>query len=381
MRIGLDARWIFQELSGIGTYTTELIREFARLETGHEFVLFFRDPAIRDRVWSAAGLDGHPRFRAHMVPWGVFSPWSQLRLPAVLRRLEIDIFHSPNYMIPFGAFPRGKPHAVKCVATVHDLIPLLFPEQTPRALKTRLFPLFKRVMFEVGARANAILTVSETSRADILRSLRIPREREGRVRAVYNGVAPEYRPASRRPAPHKTILYVGRFDPYKNVEGLLEAFAILRARGGPDARLKIVGAPDPRYPEATRRARELGLEGLVEWAGYAGGADLVDAYQQADVFALLSRYEGFGLTVLEAMACGTPVVCSDIGALREVVGDAVLIVDGADPAAAAAALGRVLTEPGVAAKLGRKGLARAREFTWARTAAETLKVYEEAARS
>ncbi|MBP7830546.1 MAG: glycosyltransferase family 4 protein [Kiritimatiellae bacterium] len=381
MRIGLDARWIFPELSGIGTYTTELIREFARLETGHEFVLIFRDPAIRDRVWSAAGLEGHPRFRGHMVPWGVFSPWSQLRLPAVLRRLEIDVFHSPNYMIPFRAFPRNRAHAVKCVATIHDLIPLLFPEHTPRALKTRLFPLFRRVMFEVGARADAILTVSETSRADILRSLRIPGEREGRVRAVYNGVAPEYRPASRRPAPHKTLLCVGRFDPYKNVGGLLEAFARLRARGGPDVRLRIIGPPDPRYPEAPRKARELGLEGAVEWGGYAGGADLLDAYQQADVFALLSHYEGFGLTVLEAMACGTPVVCSDIGALREVAGDAARRVDPCDPEAVADALGRVMTEPGVAEEMRRKGLARAREFTWARTAAETLRVYEEVARS
>ncbi|HOW98389.1 MAG TPA: glycosyltransferase family 1 protein [Kiritimatiellia bacterium] len=381
MRIGLDARWIFPELSGIGTYTTELIREFARLETGHEFVLFFRDPAIRDRVWRVAGLDGHPRFRAQMIPWGVFSPWSQLRLPAVLRRLALDVFHSPNYMIPFRAFPRGRAHAVQCVATVHDLIPLLFPEHTPRALKTRLFPLFRRVMFEVGARADAILTVSEASRADILRSLRIPGEREARVRVVYNGVAPEYRPALRRPAPHKTILYVGRFDPYKNVEGLLEAFARLRSRGGPAARLKIVGAPDPRYPEAPRRARELGLEGLVEWAGYTGGADLVDAYQQADVFVLLSRYEGFGLTLLEAMACGAPAVCSNIGALREVAGEAALFVDGADPEAAADALGRVLEDRGVAAELSRKGLARAREFTWARAAAEILRVYEEVARS
>ena len=113
-----------------------------------------------------------------MLPWGVFSPWNQIRMPAVLRRLGVEVYHSPNYMIPFLAFPRGRPHAVKCVATIHDLIPLLFPGHTPRALKTRLFPLFKRVMFEVGARADAILTVSETSRADILRSLRIRGARE-----------------------------------------------------------------------------------------------------------------------------------------------------------------------------------------------------------
>lgn len=380
MRIGLDARWIFPELSGIGTYTLELIRELARMDTGHEFVVLFNHPTLRDRVWQAAGLEGQGRFRAELVPWRVFSPWSQLRMPALLRRLELDVFHSPNYMIPFAAFPRGRPHSMKGVATIHDLIPLLFPEHTPRALKTRLFPLFKRVMFEVGARADAILTVSETSRADIIKSLRIPTGREARVRAIYNGVASEYQPAPRLASAYKTILYVGRFDPYKNVEGLLEAFRRVRARGGAEVRLRIIGAPDPRYPEAPRKARAMRLEGAVEWSGYAGGTDLVAAYQQADVFALLSQYEGFGLTVLEAMACGTPVVCSRIGALTEVAGDAALLVDPRDPGSAAEALWRVLNEPAVAAELSRRGLERARQFTWARTAALTLKAYEEVAR-
>lgn len=380
MRIGLDARWIFPELSGIGTYTRELIRELARLDTGHEFVVFFSNPSLRERTWREAGLEGRGSFRSELLPWGVFSPWGQLRMPGLLRRMGIDVYHSPNYMIPFLAFPRRRPHTVKCVATIHDLIPLLFPEHTPKALKTRLFPLFKRVLFEVGARADAILTVSETSRADILRSLRVRGDREARVKAIYNGVAPEYRPAPRETGACQTVLYVGRFDPYKNVEGLLDVFSRLRKRGGADVRLRIIGAPDPRYPEAPRKARELGLEGAVEWRGYAGGVDLVAAYQQADVFTLLSHYEGFGLTVLEAMACGTPVVCSRIGALREVAGDAARLVDVCDPDAAADALWRVLNDPVVAADMSRKGLERARQFTWARTAAQTLNVYEEVAR-
>lgn len=378
MRIGLDARWIFPELSGIGTYTQELVRQLAQLETDHEFILFFNDAGLRDRTWRAAELEGRPRFRAELVPWGVFSLLNQLRMPGRLRRLGLDLFHSPNYMMPFLAFPRGRPHAVRCVVTIHDLIPLLFPEWTPRALKTRLFPLFRRIMREAGARADALLTVSETSRADIIRHLGAPGDR---VWAIPNGVAPEFQPGPRSARTVKTILYVGRFDPYKNVEGLLEAVARVCARGGTEVRLRVIGAPDPRYPEAPRKARELGLEGVVEWSGYLGGADLVAAYQAADVFALLSRYEGFGLTVLEAMACGTPVVCSRIGALQEVAGDAALLVDPLDPGAAADALWRVLNEAALAVELSRKGRARAREFTWAKTAERTLRVYEEAGRS
>jgi len=386
MRIGIDARWIFPELSGIGAYTQELIRALAALDRRNKYVLLFQRLDVQQRVRAYAGLDAAPNFRMERVPFGLFSVSNQLRLPGRLRRWGLDVFHSPNYMIPFGAFPRGGRSRIKCAVTIHDMIPLLHPEWTPRALKTRCLPLFRRLMIEVGARADLILTVSDAARQDIGRLLRLSERGAAAVMAVPNGVASEYRPAGRGAEPPagkseggaSTILYVGRFDPYKNVTGLLRIFARVRALAPGPVRLVLIGAPDPRYPEAAELARALGLEPWLRWAGYVAGPDLVRAYQQADVFVLASKYEGFGLPVLEAMACGTPVVCSNTSSLPEVAGDAALLADPEDIAGFARAIVRVLAEPALAADLRAKGVRRAAEFTWRRTAEATLQAYEQA---
>ena len=376
MKIAIDARWIFPELSGIGLYTQELIRALAQLDQQNEYVLLFQQPETQRRVVAYTGLKDTPNFRTELVPFGIFSLANQIRLPGLLRRWGADVFHSPNYMIPFHAFPRRERHT-RCVVTIHDLIPLLFPEWTPRAKKTKLLPVFRRLIQAVAARADAILTVSKASRCDILRVFPIPENRAHKVVVVPNGVASEYRPSTvpRTPCDKKTILYVGRFDPYKNVVGLLAAVELLRREMPGAVRLVIAGSPDPRYPEATNFARQHGLEADIEWRGYISGQQLVEAYQQADVFVLPSRYEGFGLTVLEAMACGTPVVCSNVSSLPEVAGDAALLVAPDAAADMAQAIRRIMAEPGLAAVLRAKGLQRAAGFSWRHTAELTLRAY------
>lgn len=378
MKIGIDARWIFPHISGIGTYTQELIRGLAQIDRENDYVLFFDDKARMEKIAEYVRLDLAPNFRTHLLPFGVFSPTGQICFPKIIRTLGLDIFHSPNYMIPFLPFPRQRLGRTRCVVTIHDLIPLLFPQFTPKALKTRLYPIYKRLMVEVGARADTILTVSESSRRDVINHLEIPVERHGNVIAVPNGVASEYVPAEKRRAAEKVILYVGRFDPYKNVPGLIEAFAKVRERIKTPICLRIVGPADSRYPEAPARARALGLDSFIAWDGYVSDEGLVAAYQHADVFVLLSLYEGFGLTVLEAMACGTPVVCSMRSSLPEVAGSAALMVDPDDRARAADAMARVLEDPKLAGELREKGVRQAAKFTWTRTATMTLKAYEHA---
>lgn len=376
MKIAIDTRWIYPEISGIGLYTRELVTALAECDGKHEYLLLFDQPDLQARTWAEARLGDKPNFRPALVPWRIFSPGGQLGLPGWLRRQGVDVFHSPNYMIPFRAFPRRRPHAIRCVVTIHDLIPLLFPHYTPRALKTRFLFLFKALLREAALRADAVLTVSEASRTDILRLLGAPAGDARNVVAIPNGVASQFKPVAVPENSPKRILFVGRFDPYKNVIGLLTAFDLLRQQLPGAVRLVIAGTPDPRYPEPLNFARQRGLEKDIEWLGYVNGPQLLAAYQQADVFVLPSRYEGFGLPVVEAMACGTPVVCSDVSSLPEVAGGAALLITPDDAAGIAQAIRRILEEPGLAATLREKGLRRAADFSWQRVARETLRVYE-----
>jgi glycosyltransferase involved in cell wall biosynthesis len=173
------------------------------------------------------------------------------------------------------------------------------------------------------------------------------------------------------------ILYVGRFDPYKELVTLVEAFAQLR-NAGLRARLRVIGPPDDRYPEPHERARALGLDDVISWSGYLSDEELRAAYQRASVFVLPSSYEGFGLPVLEAMACGTPVVCSNATSLPEVAGDAALLVEPGRAEPLAEAIRRVLTDQTLAEDLRKRGLHQARAFTWKRAAQETVEVYRRA---
>ena len=376
--VAVDARWVFRELSGIGRYTLELLRQLGELGGAFRFLVLAGDAERRTFIARSAGLEGKANFEFAELPHGMFSPRGQFAAARLLRARGVDVYHSTNFMVPLPAFPRRKPHAVKCVCNIHDLIPLAHPEFTPRALKTRFFRAYRALMHEIARRTDAVATGSESAKRDIVRLLGIP---EGRIAVAPDGVDGRYAPGGEKPSARggpKTVLYVGRSDPYKNLPGLVEVFARLVGEGGVDARLRIVGSPDARYPEAGDAARRLGVADRVEWSGYLDDAGLLQAYRDADALALLSRYEGFGLPVVEAMACGTPVVCSNAASLPEVAGEAAWLVDPGDLAGAAAALREVLTHPATAARLRAAGLAQAKKFSWRAAAEAVLRLYAEA---
>ena len=385
LHIVIDARWIFPEISGIGHYTRELLKALAVIDHESKYTLLFDNAAVCQRTVETAGLDKAANMTPHMLPYGVFSPRSQLQLPGWLRKSGCDLYHAPNYMIPLAAFPRHRRGHVAAVVTIHDVIPLIFPDHAPRSRKSRLYPLYRRIMLETAARADAIITVSRAAGQDMVHHLRIPPQDEPKVRAIYNGVSEHYTPAPLKPrrtaddpAP-RTLLYVGRADPYKNLTALVECVAALQKKVAFPLSLTIAGSPDPRYPEAADRARELGIQERVHWTGYLHDAALMAIYREADALVHPSRYEGFGLQIVEAMACGTPVVCSRSGSLPEVAGDAALLFDHDQPARMLECVERVLTDPDCAAALREKGLARAATFTWRRTAETTLALYREVA--
>ena len=379
-----DARWILPTPSGIGVYARELALRLPALLPDWRFAFLARPDAD---AASFVPPDAAGRVAVERLPFGPLSPKNQLLLPGVLRRLGADLFHAPNFMIPFRAFRRGGGARVRCLATIHDVIPLVVPDYAPASRTARLRPLFRWCLREAARRADVLLTVSETSRRDIASALRLGPADAARIRSVPNGVDPAFSAAAegrppprepRDPAP-RTLLYVGRSDPYKNVPLLVEAFAAARALAPWPLRLVVAGARDPRYPEAEDRARALGVADAVEFAGSLPFAELVGRYRSADLLVHPSRYEGFGLQIAEAMAAGLPVLCSDGGAAPEVAGDAARVVPlaGGAPAFAEAILA-LLSDSAELSRLRRAGLRRAALFSWDRAAREIAAAYASA---
>jgi glycosyltransferase involved in cell wall biosynthesis len=382
MKIAIDARWIFSEISGIGNYTRQLLRQFAEIAPDDmQFVALFCNNELLQRTAEETGIDKAANFSLECQPWGVFSPKSQLLLPGWLKRNKIDVFHSPNYMIPLAPFARNHPSRIKCVTTIHDLIPLIFPDHAPKSRKSRLFPIFKALMLEVGRRSDAIITVSNASRHDILRLLKIPERRADAVHTVYNGVSARFQPpdnfSQKSESDEFSLLYVGRSDPYKNLQTLIRAVHQIRTANAIPVRLVLAGSPDPRYPEVTELIKELNLESGISWTGYLKDSELIELYRNSDLLVHPSRYEGFGLQIIEAMACGTPVVCSNAGSLPEVAGDAAIMAAPDDVDGFADAITNVLTNKTLAASMRKKGFEQAAKFTWLNSARETLDIYRQ----
>lgn len=383
MKIAIDTRWIFPEISGIGAYTRALVGELASIDHQNHYVLLFDRPEMQARIRAELDLGRFAHIETILLQDGLFSPMNQLRTPGVLKRLGIDVFHSSNYMIPLRAFPRNRRGRIGSVVTIHDVIPMIFPKHAPKSRKARLYPIYRALMVEVGRRADHIIADSTVSRRDVIHHLRIPASRADRVHTIPCGVSDDYRliPArSIRPTDSpetRTIIYVGRMDPYKNVDTLLRAFAMIREQSHVPVELAIVGAPDPRYPHYPELAKELGIEEALRWTGYLSDKALLDLFGQADLLIHPSRYEGFGLQVAEAMAAGIPVISSTGGSLPEVAGDAALMVAPDNTQGYARHAVEVLSSPELWHKLSEAGRRQASQFTWRRTAEETLKVYEQ----
>jgi len=357
----IDARTLAAEPSGIGVYTLNLLRGIVAAGPDAPVSVWVRPEVARRlpaalqasdalRLIERAGSPAHPRnlflggraaARAAAGATGDGGP---------------GVLHVPDILAPLcGAF--------RPVVTLHDVIPLVCRGELARSKKQRLIALWRALAVRQTRRAAAVVTVSAYSAHDITRVLGVPREKIVVIHNAVTSSAPEA--AAEGANGGRYVLNVGRRDPYKNVPGLVRAFARMRAADPKlaDVRLVVVGPRDPRYPEAETEARRLGLGDAVEFVGYVEHNALAALYRDATVVAVPSRYEGFGLPLAEAMAAGTPVVCSDRSSLPEVAGGAALLVDPDDEPAMAAALGRVLNDGGLAADLGRRGRERAAAFS------------------
>ncbi|MEX2156138.1 MAG: glycosyltransferase family 1 protein [Gemmatimonadales bacterium] len=306
--------------------------------------------------------------------------WHQAGVTIAARRRGCGLLHAPGGVGPIaGSFP--------AVVTVHDVMPIRFPQ---------LFrPWYRRyagvVMPRLARRARAVIAVSSAAKAEIVEWLRVPAER---VTVVPHGVDPVFRPLApedpvaadvrrRYALPREFVLAVGTIAPRKNLPRLLEALGHVRSqaggRGGASTLALVHAGPEGWRPEeVTRAVAALGLGDAVRFLGYVPVEDLRVLYGLARVLAYPSLWEGFGMPVLEAMACGCPVVTSNVSSLPEVAGDAAVLVDPGSTEDLARGIAAVWCDEGRRGRLIAQGLVRAREFTWTRAARETAAVYDTA---
>lgn len=368
MRIAIDARKLHD--FGIGTYVRNLLRHLARLDDRTEYVVLCRKA---DRGYVA---EIGSNFRPVVEAAAPYSVREQYRLPLDLRREGIDLFHAPHYVLPPLTPCRS-------LVTIHDCIHLLFPQYLPNRLA---YSYARAVIWAAVKRADRILTVSDASKRDILRFFRVS---AGKVEVIPNGIDERFSlvPSEQEVARVREryllhdpfLLYAGNIKPHKNLERLIDAFHRLRERGFDRLKLLIIGNEVSKYPTLRRTVHRHKLHTHVRFLGFVPDEMLAILYRLADVFVFPSLYEGFGLPPLEAMASGTPVVTSNLSSLPEVAGNAALLVDPYDPGAIAHAVERLLTDAALRAEMVARGLARASEFSWARSVRRIREIYEEVA--
>jgi len=378
MRIALNAQLLSFSSSyrqaGISRLIHATIQGLQAVDQQNEYTVFAGDRRVPD------GYLSNPRWRMSVSRLPATNRamrilWEQTVLPWSVSQSQADLLHALAFVGPL-ACPRPM------VVTVYDLSFLLFPDAF-----NRLNRWYLSTMAPLSARrARRVIAISESTKRDLVRLAHVPAER---VAVVYPGLEPDMRrvddPAAlaafrrRHGLPEHFVLFVGTLEPRKNVTALVQAYSVLQRRGVRSHALVLAGSKGWRYESVFAAIEESGVKQDIILPGYVTHDDLPLWYSAADAFVYPSLYEGFGLPVLEAMACGAPVITSNASSLPEVAGDAGLLVAPDDVDGLASAIERVIRSADLGAEMRAQGAARAATFTWERMARATLEVYEKAA--
>ena len=364
MRVTVDMRVRHHQPAGIGLYATRLFAALTEVDRTSTFI------EVRDRR-DRSPAPGSPNAEVLRVVTPAHHRCERTLLPWEVRRAHADIHHWTDFVTPPGLRSPS-------VVTIHDLAFLRRPDLlAPASLA------YYRQTEEAAHRAAAVIAVSTATADDVIGSLGVAPEL---VHVVPLAADPAFAPIDGGPAleaararlglPKRFVVFVGTLEPRKDLPTLVRALAGLPR----DVSLVLAGPEGWLPADLDRAIAETGTQDRIVRTGRLSTADLVATMNLADVFVLPSLDEGFGMPVVEAMACGTPVVCTDAGALPEVTGDAALRVPTGDPVALAAAVERVLEDRGLAERLRAEGSARAATFSWERTARGTVEVYRAVAR-
>ncbi|MDD3245400.1 MAG: glycosyltransferase family 1 protein [Methanosarcina sp.] len=373
MKLGVISATLNEDFTGVPNYTYNLISELDNLmgKDSLHMINYQDDPFFKNIhkfiIKNPLG------YLSKLFPLSSYFWYTYLGMKLNAQNFDLDIVHNPYQVPTLFKFKKQK-----YVVTVHDLMQVMFPEMVkPSVYFIQKFFLPKTLKY-----ADAIITDSYSTKNDLITLFKIP---EHKINVIYLAANNEYKlldskevgqVKKRYGIDSPFILYVGSLKPLKNISTLIKSFYHLKKKNLPH-KLVITGKRRLKYKEIFRLIDELNLQNDIIFTGYVDKTDLPALYNAAELFVSPSIYEGFGLPPLEAMACGCPVITSNTSSLPEVVGDAGIMVDPYDVDGLADSMYEVLTNDRLKNDMSKKGLNRAKMFSWEKCARETLKVYEE----
>lgn len=369
MNLAWNTMLLKQNLSGIGNYIERILYEFEKEDIKNNLLLFGSE---NEYDYRKINLESNTSLTNSIFSKKKFLRvlWEQIFLPIKAKKNNINLIHCPAHVVPLMS-------SMKTIVTIHDLAFKLFPETFKwqnRSYLNFIVPLSIK-------KADKVIAVSKNTKKDIIREYNV---NPNKIKVIYNGVDEKYRRINddeiinkikeKYKLPKDFILYLGTLEPRKNIERLIKGFNKTKKN---NIKLVIAGGKGWLYDDVFKLVKKLNLEEKVIFTGYIDEKDIVLLYNAATLFVYPSLYEGFGLPPLEAMACGTPVITSNLSSLPEVVGDAAITVNPNNVKDLIEAIDKVLNNKELQRKMIQKGLKRANKFTWKNTARETIKVYKE----
>ena len=368
MRIGIDARTI-SEKGGCRTYLLNLIENLLKIDCDNHYVIFYNSKNFLGKFKDAEEYVVKPGQKSLQLVY------DHISVPSKVKKYKLDLIHTPKSAT--SLFYRN----IKNVVTVLDMIPLKFPNS--ERLPNRIY--WKIQLPIAIKKADIIITISKSSKEDIIRMFKVP---ENKVRVIYLGHRKEMKPLDRENIgikrikekyllPDKFILFVGTIQPRKNLDKVFKAFALLKKRGKlKDHRLVVCGRLGWLYKPTMNLINELDIQEDIKILDFVPDEDLPYIYNLANLFVFPSQYEGFGLPVLEAMACGVPVITSNKSSLPEIIGEVGIMIEPEDIQSLADNINKVLDDEDLREEMIKKGLKQAKKFSWDKCARETLEVYK-----
>lgn len=371
MRIGIDARFYRKSTAGLGRYSRALIEQLSQIDQINDYIIYLTPDDIKEYNISAKN------FHAKVIPITHYSISEQTKFLHILNQDHLDLVHFLNFNHPI--FYKGK-----FIATIHDLTILFHSSGKSQQSKFKKWA-FKKVMGSAIKNSRKIIAISKATKNDVVK---VFDAKENKIEVIYEGVDKIYNHHIKQQtakiakfrAKYKInqpyLLFLSQWRPHKGLPELIRAYEILRERYKIPHLLVIGGKPNPAFPEIPRSINTSGYNCKIIQPGFIPEEDLPMFYTCADAFIFPSKYEGFGLPPLEAMACGTPVIASNKSCMPEILGTAAEYFNPNKPEEIAKIIKNIITNPAKLKNMSQQGTEQAKKYSWSKMAQETLKIYE-----